>query len=67
MLASAAALWLLARVGFLATLAAVVLHLVALTSFGTGVLTLQLPAAAWIAAFALYLWRFAPLMMRPRR
>lgn len=27
---------------------------------------LYLAAAAWIAAFALYLWRFVPMMIRPR-
>ncbi|MEO8921882.1 MAG: NnrS family protein, partial [Caldimonas sp.] len=27
---------------------------------------LHLAAAAWIAAFTLYLWRFAPLLIRPR-
>lgn len=27
--------------------------------------TLPLRAAAWMTAFALYLWRFAPLLIRP--
>lgn len=27
---------------------------------------LQVSAAAWIVAFGLYLWRFAPMMIRPR-
>lgn len=28
---------------------------------------LHLSAACWIAAFALYLWRFSPMLIRPRR
>jgi len=28
---------------------------------------LQFSAAAWVAAFSLYLWRFAPMMIRPRQ
>ena len=47
-------------------LVAVVLRLVALAPSAFSQLALHLSAAAWIAALALYLWRFAPLMIRPR-
>lgn len=47
-------------------LLAVVLRLFALDlSAQTGWL-LQAAAAAWIAVFALYLWRFLPMLIRPR-
>jgi uncharacterized protein involved in response to NO len=42
------------------------LRLAALAPSTWAALALQLSAAAWIAAFALYLWRFGPLMIRPR-
>ena len=48
-------------------LLAVALRLVALAPSPFSQPALHLSAAAWIAAFALYLWRFAPLMIRPRR
>ena len=47
-------------------LLAVALRLLALVPFAFSRPALELSAAAWIAAFALYLWRFAPLMVRPR-
>ena len=47
-------------------LIAVALRLGALVPSAFSVPSLQLSAAAWIAALALYLWRFAPLMIRPR-
>lgn len=47
-------------------LLAVVLRLVAIAPLAISALLLQLSAAAWIMAMALYLWRFAPLMIRPR-
>ena len=48
-------------------LVAVALRLVALAPSAFSQPALHLSAAAWIAAFTLYLWRFAPLMIRPRR
>ena len=47
-------------------LAAVVLRLVALAPMPFSVTALHLSAAAWIVALALYLWRFAPMLIRPR-
>jgi uncharacterized protein involved in response to NO len=46
-------------------LAALVLRLVALAPFDASFVVLQFAAAAWMAAFALYLWRFFPMMIRP--
>ncbi len=48
-------------------LAAVALRLIALSPSAFTLVALQLSAAAWIAAFALYLWRFAPMLIRPRQ
>lgn len=48
-------------------LLAVALRLSALAPTAFSLWALQLSAAAWMAAFALYLWRFAPLMIRPRK
>jgi uncharacterized protein involved in response to NO len=47
-------------------LAAVVLRLLALAPTSFSVTALHLSGAAWIVAFALYLWRFAPMLIRPR-
>jgi uncharacterized protein involved in response to NO len=47
-------------------LAAVVLRLVALWPSAASGLAVQASALAWIAAFSLYLWRFAPWLVRPR-
>lgn len=47
-------------------LVAVALRLIALVPSAFTPLALQLSAAAWIAVFALYLWRFAPMLIRPR-
>ena len=47
-------------------LLAVVLRLAALAPSGAAQALLHAAAAAWVAAFALYLWRFAPLLIRPR-
>lgn len=52
--------------GYALVLIAVVLRLVALLPNAFSAHALHLSAAAWIGAFALYLWRFAPLMIRPR-
>lgn len=54
------------RISFGLMLLAVALRLAALSPAAFSVLALQLSAAAWMAAFALYFWRFAPLMIRPR-
>ena len=48
-------------------LIAVALRLVALVPTPFNALALQLSAAAWMAVFSLYLWRFAPLLIRPRK
>lgn len=47
-------------------LAAVALRLAALTPSTFRLLAQQLSASAWIAALVLYLWRFAPMLIRPR-
>jgi uncharacterized protein involved in response to NO len=47
-------------------LLAVALRLTALAPSAFSQPALHLSATAWIGAFALYLWRFAPLMIRPR-
>ncbi|MEO7401839.1 MAG: NnrS family protein [Polaromonas sp.] len=47
-------------------LLAVVLRLCALAPSNHAGLLLQMAALAWMAVFALYLWRFFPLMIRPR-
>ncbi|VTU21860.1 NnrS protein [Variovorax sp. PBL-E5] len=46
-------------------LAAFVLRLIALAPSNASFIVLQLAAVAWIGAFALYLWRFVPMMIRP--
>jgi uncharacterized protein involved in response to NO len=55
------------RVSYGLMLIAVALRLAAIAPSAFSLLALQLSAAAWIAALALYLWRFAPLMIRPRQ
>jgi len=47
-------------------LTAVALRLAALWPTAFSSLALQASALAWIAGFALYLWRFVPWMIRPR-
>jgi uncharacterized protein involved in response to NO len=47
-------------------LAAAALRLVALWPSAASAPALQASALAWIAAFGLYLWRFAPWLVRPR-
>ena len=51
---------------YVLVLIAVALRLAALAPSAFSLLALQLSAAAWIAAFAIYLWRFTPLLIRPR-
>ena len=52
--------------GYVLMLVAVAMRLLAFVPSPYAVLALRLSAAAWIAVFALYLWRFGPLMIRPR-
>lgn len=47
-------------------LIAVVLRLGAMAPTPVGAALLQAAGAAWIAALALYLWQFTPLLIRPR-
>ncbi|HEX4985733.1 MAG TPA: NnrS family protein [Burkholderiales bacterium] len=47
-------------------IAAAALRLLALLPTAFAVPVLRASAAAWVLAFALYLWRFAPLLVRPR-
>jgi len=47
-------------------LAAVALRLAALWPSAASAWLLQAAALAWVAAFAVYLWRFTPWMIRPR-
>lgn len=54
-------------ISYVLVLLAVALRLVALVPSAFSPHALHLSAAAWIAAFALYLWRFTPLMIRPRQ
>ncbi len=51
---------------YLLVLIAAALRLAAVEPGPFSQLLLQLAAGAWIAAFGLYLWRFAPLLIRPR-
>jgi uncharacterized protein involved in response to NO len=55
------------RISYWCMIIAVALRLAALVpAFSGGMLLLRLSAAFWIAAFALYLWRFVPMLIRPR-
>src|SRR5690606_11198553 len=47
-------------------MAAVVLRLAALWPGSLTMVLLQASALSWIAAMALYLWRFVPMLIRPR-
>jgi uncharacterized protein involved in response to NO len=51
---------------FALVLAAAVLRLAALLPTAASLPALHLASAAWVVAFGLYLWRFFPLMIRPR-
>ncbi len=51
---------------YVLVLVAVALRLIAIYPSAFTLLAWQLSAAAWITAFALYLWRFAPWLIRPR-
>ncbi len=54
------------RVSYGLMLVAVALRLAAMVDAPTSSAFLQVSAAAWIAALALYLWRFTPMLIRPR-
>jgi uncharacterized protein involved in response to NO len=47
-------------------IAAAVLRLLALLPSGFTLAALHASAGAWVLAFALYLWRFFPMLIRPR-
>ena len=47
-------------------IAATVLRLLALQPSAAALHLLHVAALLWVAAFALYLWRFVPMMIRPR-
>ncbi|MGE4335183.1 MAG: NnrS family protein [Pigmentiphaga sp.] len=47
-------------------IAAVALRLLALLPTGLALAALQASAACWALSFALYLWRFFPMLIRPR-
>lgn len=54
------------RASYVLVILAAVTRLFALASSDWALLSLQCAAVAWIAAFSLYLWRFFPMMIRPR-
>lgn len=47
-------------------IAAAALRLLALLPSGLALAALHASASAWVLAFALYLWRFFPMLIRPR-
>lgn len=51
---------------YVLVIVATVLRLCALHPSAASPHLLHLAATAWVAAFALYLWRFLPMMIRPR-
>lgn len=51
---------------YVLVIVAAVLRLVALVPTDATLAALHASAVAWVVAFALYLWRFAPLLVRPR-
>jgi len=51
---------------YVLVIAAAVLRLIALLPTAASLPVLHTASAAWVLAFALYLWRFFPLMIRPR-
>ncbi|MFT3720834.1 NnrS family protein [Pseudorhodoferax sp.] len=51
---------------YLLVIAAAALRLLALLPEAFALAALHASAACWVAAFALYLWRFAPMLIRPR-
>jgi uncharacterized protein involved in response to NO len=53
-------------VSFALVISAAILRLVALLPTAFSLAALHASATAWVLAFALYLWRFFPMMIRPR-
>jgi uncharacterized protein involved in response to NO len=53
-------------ISYALVIVAAVLRLVALLPTAVALGALQASATAWVLAFALYLWRFLPMMIRPR-
>ena len=51
---------------YVLVIAAALLRLLALVAIPFALAALHAAALAWIVAFALYLWRFVPMMIRPR-
>jgi len=51
---------------YVLVIVAAALRVVALAPTDVALMALHASAAAWVAAFCLYLWRFAPLLVRPR-
>jgi uncharacterized protein involved in response to NO len=51
---------------YVLVIAAAALRLLALLPTAATVALLHLATCAWMVAFALYLWRFLPMMIRPR-
>ena len=54
------------RASYWLMIGAALLRLAAIHPSPAAPLLLQIAAASWMAAFALYLWRFAPLLVRPK-
>lgn len=54
------------QVSYVLVIAAAVLRLVALPPSGLTAPFLYASSAAWMLAFAVYLWRFFPMLIRPR-
>lgn len=54
------------RITYYLVLAAFAFRVIALVPSSGSFLAVQLSAVAWIAAFAVYFWRFFPMMVRPR-
>jgi uncharacterized protein involved in response to NO len=48
-------------------LIAVALRLAAIANTPATTALLNMAGAAWIASLALYLWQFAPILIRPRQ
>lgn len=53
-------------ISYVLVIAAATLRLLALVPTAVSFMALQLATAMWMLAFAIYLWRFVPMMIRPR-
>jgi uncharacterized protein involved in response to NO len=51
---------------YILVITAAILRLMALLPVGFATIALDLSAATWVLAFALYLWHFFPMLIRPR-